>query len=122
MDRTDQLLNRRGRAGTALALAWDDRWRPGPFEGGRKQVAGRKAAVGPPLLGDGEDLLFAGTVVEFIGGLDGLTERKIARQDDVFSLERNNERTLHGPGTYPRNCGELCLEIVVCQVCSKCPG
>ena len=54
-------------------------------------------------------------LVQLIGGLDGLTERKIARQDDVFSLERNDERALHGPGTYPRNCGELCYEIVVRQ-------
>ena len=59
--------------------------------------------------------MLAGEVVELIGGLDGLTERKIARQDDVFSLERNDERALHGPGTYPRNCGELCYEIVVWQ-------
>src|SRR5829696_5606932 len=102
-------------ARTALCLAWDDRWCLGPLESGGKQVAGRKAAVWPPFLGDGEDFLLAGEVVELIGGLDGLTERKIARQHDVFSLERDDERPLHGPGTYPRNCGELCHELVVWQ-------
>ena len=104
-----------GRARTALRLAVDDSWCLTPLEGGGKQVAGRKAAVGPPFLGDDEDLLLAGEVVELTGGLDGSTERKIARQDDVLSVERNDERALHGPGTYPRNCGELCHEIVVWQ-------
>ena len=52
----------------------------------RKQVAGRQAAVGPPFLGDGEDLLLGGEVVGLIGGLDGFTERKVARQHDVFPL------------------------------------
>src|SRR6266849_6922335 len=87
----------------------------GPLEGGGKQVAGRQAAVGPPFLGDGEDLLLSGEVVELVGDLDGLTEREVARQDDVFSLERDDEGALHGPGTYPRNRGELCHELVVWQ-------
>jgi hypothetical protein len=47
--------------------------------------------VGPPFLGDVEDLLLAGEVVEPVGGLDGLTEREVARQDDIFSLERDEE-------------------------------
>jgi hypothetical protein len=59
--------------------------------------------------------LLAGQAVELIGGLDSLTERKIAGQDDVLSLERDDERTLHGPGAYSRNCGELCHEVVVWQ-------
>ena len=69
--------------GCALRLAGGDwrclRW----LECGGKQVAGRQAAVGPPFLGDGDDLLLGGAVVELIGGLDGLTEREVARQDDV---------------------------------------
>src|SRR4030095_9131984 len=93
--------------GTALRLVRDDRWRLGPLEGGGKQVAGGKAAVGAPFLGDGEDLLLGGEgvgggtagggplflggggallggggVVELVGDLDGLTEGKVARQDD----------------------------------------
>src|SRR6266581_7425135 len=104
-----------GWARTVLRLARGDRRRIGPLEGGGKQVAGRQAAVGPPFLGDGEDLLLGGEVVELIGGLDGPTEREVARQDDVFSLQRDDEGALHGPGTYPRNRGELCHELVVWQ-------
>jgi hypothetical protein len=65
--------------GYALRLARGDRRCLGPLEGGGKQVAGRQAAVGPPFLGDGEDLLLGGEVVELIGDLDGLTEREVAR-------------------------------------------
>src|SRR5215467_15383372 len=61
----------------------------GRLEGGGEQVAGRQAAVGPPFAGDVEDLLLAGEVVEVVGGLDGLTERKVARQDDVLAAERD---------------------------------
>ena len=50
-------------------------------------------------------------MIQLIGGLNGLTERKVARQDDVFSLEG----ALHGPGTYPGNRGEFRHELVVRQ-------
>ena len=70
---------------------------PGRVEGGREQVAGRQAAIGPPLLGDGQDLLLRGEVIEPIGGLDGLAKREIAWQDDVFTLQRDEEGALHGP-------------------------
>jgi hypothetical protein len=82
---------------TPLRLGRGDRGWAGRLEGGGKQVAGRQAAVGPPFLGDVEDLLLAGEVVEPVGGLDGLTEREVARQDDIFSLERDEEGALHGP-------------------------
>src|SRR5207247_3916822 len=98
---------------TALGLARRYRWRFGPLEGSGKQIAGRQAAVRPPFLGDAEDLLLGGKVVELIGNLDGLTERKVARQDDVFSLERDDEGALHGPRAYPRNRGEFCHELVI---------
>jgi hypothetical protein len=97
----------------ALGLARCDRRCFSSLESGGKQVAGRQAAVGPPFLGDGEDLLWAGEVIPLIGGLNGLTERKVARQDDVFSLEREDEGALRSPGTYPRNRGELRQELVV---------
>jgi hypothetical protein len=54
-------------------------------------------------------------VVELIGGLDGFAQRKVAGQDDVFSAERDDEGALHGPGTYPRNCGEFGHKLVVWQ-------
>src|SRR4029450_1055534 len=103
------------RSRTALRLRRDDRWCAGGLEGGGKQVAGRQTAVGPPFLGDGEDFLLGREVVELISGLDGLTEGKVAGQDDVFPLQRNDEGALHGPGTYSRDCGELSHELVVGQ-------
>jgi hypothetical protein len=45
-------------------------WCPGPLEGGGEQVAGRQAAVGPPSVGDGQDLLLGGEVVELAGDLE----------------------------------------------------
>jgi hypothetical protein len=61
-------------------------------------------------------------VVELIGDLTGLAERKISRQDDVLSAERDDEGALDGPGTYPRNCGELRHELVVWQAAQDCCG
>jgi hypothetical protein len=87
----------------------------GPLEGGREQVAGRQAAVWPRSLGDSQDLLLGGEVVELMGGPDSLTERKVTRQDAVFSLQREDEGALHGPGTDTRNRGELGHELVVWQ-------
>ena len=62
-----------------------DRWCLGWLEGGGEQVAGRQATVGPPFLGDSQDLLLGGQVVQLIGGLDGLAKRQVARQDDVLA-------------------------------------
>jgi hypothetical protein len=53
--------------------------------------------------------------VELIGGLDGLAERQVAWQDDVFSAERDEHGALYRPRAYPRNGGELCDELVVAQ-------
>jgi hypothetical protein len=50
------------------------------------EVTGRQAAVGPPLLGDRQNLPLAGEVVQLIDSLDGLALRQIARQDDVLAL------------------------------------
>src|SRR6266516_1964481 len=70
-------------------LRWGYRGCLGRFEGGGEQVAGRQAAVGPPFLGDGQDLLLGGQVFQLIDGLDGLMERQVARQDDVLAAERD---------------------------------
>ena len=64
---------------------------PGRLEGRGEQVAGRQTAVGPPYVGDVEDLLPGGEVVEVTSGPDGLTQGQVARQDDVFSAERDEE-------------------------------
>src|SRR4029077_2069742 len=101
--------------GWPLRLARGDRGRGGRLEGGGKQVASRQAAVGPPFLGDVEDFLLAGEVVEPVGGLDGLTKREVARQDHIFSLERDEEGALYGPGTNSRDRGELRHELLVWQ-------
>ena len=88
----------------------------GRVESGREQVAGGQAAVGPPLLGDGHDLLLRGAVIELIGGLDGLAQCEIAGQDDVFTLQRDDEGALHGPRANARNSGELGHQLVVRQL------
>ena len=52
-------------------------------------------------------------MIELIGELDGLAKREVARQDDVFSLERDDERALHGPRTYAGDGGEFCQQLIV---------
>ena len=52
-----------------------DQWCLGWLEGGGEQVAGRQAAVRPPFLGDSQDLLLGGQVVQPVGGLDGWDPR-----------------------------------------------
>ena len=54
-------------------------------------------------------------MVELVGGLDGLAEREVARQDDVFAAERDEQGALHGPRADPGNGGELGDELVVGQ-------
>ena len=51
--------------------------------------------------------------VELIGGLDGLAERQVAWQDDVFSAERDEHGALYRPRAYPGNGRELCHQLVV---------
>jgi hypothetical protein len=75
----------------------------GWLEGGGEQVTGGQAAVGPPLLGDGYHLLLRGEMAELVGGLDGLAQREVTGQDDVFSLQRDEQGTLDGPRADARN-------------------
>ena len=42
-----------------------------------------------------------------------LAQRQVARQHPVFVLQRNEQRALRGPRTYPGYCGECCDELLV---------
>src|SRR5580698_8491551 len=92
----------RGRRG---CLGW--------LEGGGEQVAGGQAAVGAPLFGDGQDLWLRGEMAELIGGLDGLAQREVAGQDDVFPLQRDEQGPLDGPRADAGNGGELGQQFLV---------
>jgi hypothetical protein len=89
------------------------------FEGRGEQVTGGQAAVGPPFLGDRQDLLLAGQVVELVVGLDGLTERQVTRQHDVFAAESDKQGTLYRPRAYPGDSGELGDDLVVGQAAQR---
>ena len=54
-------------------------------------------------------------MVKPVGGLDGLAHPQVARHDDVFPAEREEQGAPHGPRAYPRNRDELCHELVVGQ-------
>src|SRR6202035_5760789 len=92
------------------------RWRLSGLEGSGEQVAGGQAAIGPPLLGDVQDLLLRGEMAESVSGLDRLAQREVTGQDDVFPLQRDEQGTLHRPRTYARNGGELGHQFVVGQI------
>jgi hypothetical protein len=62
-----------------------------PAQMRRKTGNWSPAAIGPPLLGYGKDLLLCGKVAELIGGLNCLTERKVAGQDHILPLQRNDQ-------------------------------
>src|SRR6478736_1379908 len=89
------------RRSCSSAALTGSRWCLGRFEGGREQVTSGQAAVGPPLVGDVEDLLLDGNVIELIGGLNGLAQRQVAGKDDVLAAERNEHGSLHGPRADP---------------------
>ena len=54
-------------------------------------------------------------MVEAVGGPDGLAKREVARQDDVFPPQGDEEGALHGPRADPGNRGELGDDLVVGQ-------
>jgi hypothetical protein len=68
---------------------------PSRLERGGEQVAGSEAAVGSPLVGDGQDFLLGGEVVELVCGPDRLAEREIGRQNDIFPLKRDDQGQPH---------------------------
>src|SRR5207248_10383842 len=87
----------------------------GRLVGGREQVGRRKAAKGPPLLGDVKDLLLAREVVEGIGALHGLAQREIPGKHDVLSPEGDEERALGRPRADAGYRSELGDELLVRQ-------
>jgi hypothetical protein len=91
----------------------------GRLEGRGEQVAGGQAAVRPPLLGDRQDLLLAGQVVELVAGPDGLTERQVARQHDVFAAESDEQGTLDRPRAYPGDGSEHGDDLVIGQAAQR---
>src|SRR5580704_12713956 len=95
---------------SALSLTLGARWCLGLREGGGEQVAGRQAAVGAPFVGDGEDLLLGGEVVEPVGGLDGLAYPQAARHDNVFPAEQEQGRPARPRWLRPaaRSCRRSC--------------
>src|SRR4051812_27259590 len=85
------------------------------FESGGEEVAGGQAAVGPPVLRDGENLFLGRAAVEPIGGLHGSAEGEVAREDDVFSLQGDEKGALDGPWADSGNGGQLGQDVVVRQ-------
>jgi hypothetical protein len=58
-------------------------------------------------------------VIELIGGLDGLAKRQVTWQDDVFTLQRDDEGALHRPRAYSRDGGELGHQLLVRQAAQR---
>ena len=54
-------------------------------------------------------------MIQPVGGLDSLPQRKVAGQDHVFLAEHDEQGALHGPRAYPGNGGELRHEVSVGQ-------
>lgn len=106
--RYTDLVERRAAAVHVPALLYPGgRQRLGRLVGGGEQVAGGQAAVRPPLVRDGEDLLRAGEVVQPVGGPDRLAQGQVAGQHDVLAAQRDDQRALHRPRADPRDRGQL---------------
>jgi len=74
---------------------------------GREQVGDRQTAVGPPFLGDRQNLFLRRQVIEAVSSSDSLAESKVTGQDYVFAAERDDEGTLCRPRAYPGDLGQF---------------
>src|ERR1017187_942301 len=75
--------------------------------------SGCQAAVGPPFLGDRQDLFLRGQVVKAVDSAHSLAESKVTWQDYVLAAEPDDEGALRGPRAYPGNLGQDRNELVV---------
>ena len=78
----------------------------GFLERGREQVGGRQTAVGPPFLGDRQNLFLRRQVIEAVNSADSLAESKVTWQDYILAAERDDQGTLRRPRAYPGYLGE----------------
>jgi hypothetical protein len=58
-------------------------------------------------------------VVQLVGVAHGLTQREVAGQHYIFSVQSEDQGALHSPRAYPRNLGELCDDLLVGQCAQR---
>jgi hypothetical protein len=63
----------------------------GLLEGGREQVGGRQAAVGPPFFRDRQNLFLSGQMIEAVSRADSLAKREVDRAARPTNARRVRE-------------------------------
>src|ERR1700682_3408900 len=82
-------------------------------EFGLEQVGRGEAAIGAPALSHAEQFRFGREVVEAVQAPDGALEGEIARRKCIRTVERDQQESVHCPGTNTRDGGELRLDLCV---------
>lgn len=82
-------------------------------KGGLKQIGCGQAAIGPPPLGQLEDLSWCGEMTERVDAPNTLAQGKISWQHHVWPVERDDQKPLHGPGPDAWNGRELRLDVLI---------
>jgi hypothetical protein len=58
-------------------------------------------------------------VVQLVGVAYSLAQREVAGQHYIFSVQSEDQGSLHGPGTYPGNLAELGDDVLVGQCAQR---
>ena len=64
---------------------------------GREQVHDRKAPIGPPALGQLQQLRLAREVIEPVSAPDRAAQRQVTYADDVGAVQGDDQEAAHGP-------------------------
>src|SRR5258708_1066648 len=80
-----------------------------------EQVAHGQAAIRPPPVRQIEQLYRGGNVVETVDPLDRATQCDIAREKDVWAVQRDEQETVRRPRPDALHRGQGCLDLFVCH-------
>src|SRR5215211_226600 len=78
-----------------------------------EEVADCKAAIGPPALGELQYLRLGRHLVEAVDVSNGPAECEVTRQDNIATVEGDDQKAMYCPRTDARDRGERRLDLLV---------